>query len=449
MRADRLLVAVLFSAVGAACGGSSNPPSSPPGSGGSETIAGTERIGWNQRASNLAQLGTFNYRIYVDGVGNEAPDPRCDQSAGSDGFACSSRLPPMSNGTHTLQVGTYSRETGLESTRSAPLQVTVRASGAPSDDAQQKPLAMTTSEGVTLVRTDIVAGLDDPSDMAFATDSRLFIAERAGRIRIVTGTGLPPDPALVLDDAVTVNGAGGLLALALDPDFVRTRYVYLLHIAESSDGPAFRVSRYREAGGVLGERAVLFDRQPGSAIGPTGTLRFGADGKLYVLLDDGGDPDAAARAAVFNGKLLRLNADGTTPDDAPAANPVAAAGFTRPGGLDWQPGTRKTWTLDRLPALSRLQSWRGSGRGTAVKLPEAAGGSMAFYDGAIAALRGSLLVASPYRRELMRVRFDPADAETITNVETLLEAVDVRAVAEGPDGRVYVATRSEVWAFGR
>ena len=78
MRADRLLVAVLFSVVGAACGGSSNPPSSPPGSGGGETIAGTERIGWNQRASDRAELATFGYRIYVDGVGNEAPDPSCD-----------------------------------------------------------------------------------------------------------------------------------------------------------------------------------------------------------------------------------------------------------------------------------------------------------------------------------------------------------------------------------
>src|SRR5262249_7202880 len=115
----RLWIAFLTSTV-AACGGSTPPPPivTPPGT--SETINGTERIRWDQRAADAVELAAFGYAIYVDGTRTVASSVTCASSRSSAGFACSARLPPLTPGTHTLQLASFVNDGGLlESTRSA------------------------------------------------------------------------------------------------------------------------------------------------------------------------------------------------------------------------------------------------------------------------------------------------------------------------------------------
>ena len=107
----------------AACGGGS--PSSPNGA---ETITGAERLGWDQPAADAGELASFRYALYVDEARSEASDVTCAAGPSSAGFACTSRLPAMSNGVHTLQVAAFVLQDGAirESTRSAALRVTKR-----------------------------------------------------------------------------------------------------------------------------------------------------------------------------------------------------------------------------------------------------------------------------------------------------------------------------------
>ena len=107
----------------ASCGGGS--PSSPNGA---ETITGVERMGWDQPAADAGELASFRYAVYVDETRTEASDVACASVQSSAGFACTSRLPSMSNGVHTLQVAAYVLDGGAvrESTRSAALRVTKR-----------------------------------------------------------------------------------------------------------------------------------------------------------------------------------------------------------------------------------------------------------------------------------------------------------------------------------
>jgi len=80
---------ILITLFSAACGSSTPPaPSTGPGNGSSESITGRERIGWDQPASDSAELATFGYAIYVDGIRNEIIDPSCSGSASASGFSC-------------------------------------------------------------------------------------------------------------------------------------------------------------------------------------------------------------------------------------------------------------------------------------------------------------------------------------------------------------------------
>ena len=106
-----------------ACGGGS--PSSPNST---ETISGAERFGWDQPAADAGELASFRYALYVDEARSEAADVTCAAGQSTGGFSCSSRLPAISNGVHTLQVAAFVLDGGAirESTRSAPLRVLKR-----------------------------------------------------------------------------------------------------------------------------------------------------------------------------------------------------------------------------------------------------------------------------------------------------------------------------------
>ena len=167
----------------AGCGGSNNPPDS----GGSQTIRGNERIGWDQQAASASELAGFRYAIYVDGNRGELPDVTCANTAGSAGFACSGRLPGLSPGDHTLELASYVTVDGAiaESPKSAPLRVTVSAgltAPAPGVPSAERPSTSRPAAGdgrsvgdLTNLQTR-VEGLNEPVDFAIAADGRIFVA---------------------------------------------------------------------------------------------------------------------------------------------------------------------------------------------------------------------------------------------------------------------------------
>src|SRR4029079_2430103 len=122
-RRIRLSVAIVFACVVVACGGKS--PTSP---GTGDAITGSERFGWEQPAADAGELATFRYAMYVDEARGEAADVTCDPASTSGRFACTSRLPSMPNGMHTLQVAAFVIDAGLvrESARSASVRVVKR-----------------------------------------------------------------------------------------------------------------------------------------------------------------------------------------------------------------------------------------------------------------------------------------------------------------------------------
>ena len=188
-------------------------------------------------------------------------------------------------------------------------------------------------------------------------------------------------------------------------------------------------------------------------IHPSASLRFGPDGALYAGLDAGGDARRAGDLADPGGKVLRLDRDGGTPDDQPAATPLFSAGHDAPRGLAWQRASGALWVLDAPPLASVRLTAVAAGAGrpaggavlAAIALPElVAPSSAAFYRGdAIPDFKGDLLVAAGEGRHLLRLRFDDRDPWRVVSREVLLRDFPgpIRVVAVGSDGAIYFCTK--------
>jgi len=446
----RLLIAIATSAVAACGSGAPAPPlvNPPPAT---QTVNGSERIGWDQPSADAVDLVTIRYAIYVDGTRTEAAGVECAPSAGAAGFACTARLPAMTPGLHTLQLASFVNDGGvLESPRSAALQVTVTASSAATADARapaavplRKDIAANAarSRPADALAADLaVDGLDDPIDLAFAADGRLFVAERTGSIRIVRDGRLVAEPAL--SPGSVASERGQLLAIAIDPDVGRTHFVFIVFAARDAAGRmAFTLARFRESDDTLGDAAVLLDRIP-AGTPPRASLRFGADAKLYAAFDDGGDPRRAGDPASLNGKLLRLNADGTTPRDQ--ASPAIADGLIAPAGFDWS-GSAAIWIVEAAAGVPSQLRTLDPNRRYALPGGEAPSAILFAHGDPSSRIGGGLLIASADSSELLRVRFDPGTAAPVA-AERLAVDVDcgIQALAVAPDASVYAATPTRI-----
>lgn len=183
-------------------------------------------------------------------------------------------------------------------------------------------------------RVETVAeGLEVPWEVAFPDRSTILVTERPGRVRVIEDGELRDRPVAELD--VVDQGEGGLLGMALHPEFPDTRAAYLYYT--SSEGN--RVSRFS-----VDEQLRFGDEEELVAIpeGPVhdgGRIAFGPDGLLYVGTGETGEPDLAAERDSLAGKVLRITEDGEPADDNPFGDsPVFSWGHRNVQGLDWDRG---------------------------------------------------------------------------------------------------------------
>ena len=189
----------------------------------------------------------------------------------------------------------------------------------------------------------VASGLQVPWEIAFLPDGRALITERPGRVRLMTASRrLLATPAAVV--AVRDRGEGGLLGLAVDPDFRRTRYVYLYRSTDSGN----EIVRYRMTGSRLLAPRVIVAGVPVGNTHDGGRIHFGPDRWLYIATGDTRQEALSQNRGSLAGKLLRLS-PGAYRGTARARPQIVSIGHRNPQGFDWQPGTGRLVATEHGP----------------------------------------------------------------------------------------------------
>jgi glucose/arabinose dehydrogenase len=170
---------------------------------------------------------------------------------------------------------------------------------------------------------EVASGLSNATTMALAPDGRIFVAEQAGRVRVVEDDQLLSAPFVDLSKVVDSSGERGLLGIAFDPDFSNNGYVYLYFTRKAMrTKPAHnRIVRFTAGGdqAVEGSAKLILrlDDLSGATNHNGGAIHFGGDGKLYVAVGENADRDNSQSLKNLLGKMLRINRNGTIPRDNP------------------------------------------------------------------------------------------------------------------------------------
>ncbi|MFZ0202969.1 MAG: PQQ-dependent sugar dehydrogenase [Nitrososphaeraceae archaeon] len=199
------------------------------------------------------------------------------------------------------------------------------------------------------IRT-IAQNLDVPWAIDIAVDNRIFFTEKPGRLGMIHANG-----TLASEPVVNIHtediGEAGLMGLALHPNFTQNHLMYVYHTYAKNGGLYNKVLMLTEKNNKIVNSKIILDGIPASDSNNGGRIKFGPDGKLYVSTGDSETPELAQNTKSLAGKLLRLNDDGTIPDDNPIPeSPVYSYGHRDIQGFAWHPITKKLYASEHGPA---------------------------------------------------------------------------------------------------
>lgn len=337
------------------------------------------------------------------------------------------------------------------------------------------------SQHYALRAVTVAEGLEHPWGLAFLPDGALLVTEREGRVRLVSAGGRL-SPPLAGVPAVYASGQGGMLDVALDPDFERNGMIYLSYAEPGPGGAGTAVARARldRAGVRLEGLRVIFRQEPKSRGGRHfgGRLVFARDGRLFITVGERGERDRVQDFSVNRGQVIRINADGSVPEDNPFVGKtgkrpeVWSHGHRNPQGAALHPTTGELWLHEHgarggdevniarsgrnygwpIIAYGRHYSGDRIGIGTHKEGleqplhywdPSIAPSGMTFYTGDLfPKWRGSLLVGALKFQLVSRLTLS---GERVLEEERFLEGLDerIRDIRQGPHGALYLLTDSD------
>jgi glucose/arabinose dehydrogenase len=321
----------------------------------------------------------------------------------------------------------------------APEAATAAASATPT----ASPTAAATAAKVPARRT-IATGLHVPWGIAFLPNGDALVSERTtGTILRIPHGGGKPRLAMTVPGVSTDAGEGGLLGLAVSPDYASDHLVYA-YFTTSTDN---RIARFTLGGAV---HPIVTGIKAG-AIHNGGRIAFGPDGKLYAGVGETGDRGLAQQRDALNGKILRMNPDGSVPAGNPFGTLVWTWGHRNVQGLAWDRSGRMWATEFGQDTFDEINIIR-KGRNYGWPVVEGKGATQGKYTNPLvtwptsqaspsgaAIIGGTLYVGALQGQCVWRIPLHGAAVGTPTRILTGRYG-RIRTVVAAPDGTLWIAT---------
>ena len=297
----------------------------------------------------------------------------------------------------------------------------------------------------------IAENLTIPWDIAFLPTREMLITERIGNL-LKIGT----DKKIIPIEGVKHIGEGGLLGVALHPNFAKNNWLYLYLTTETSTGLSNRVERYTLNQDKLTDKTVIIKDIPGANYHDGGKIAFGPDGFLYITAGDSDRSNLAQDTNSLAGKILRVKDDGSIPSDNPFGNAVYSYGHRNPQGLAWDDQGRlfatehgRSGILSGFDELNLIEKganygWpkiQGDEKKEEMKNPIIhSGPDKTWAPAAALYFRESIFFTGLRGESLYQAKISPEGK--IEKLETNLREKfgRLRALALGPDGYFYIST---------
>jgi glucose/arabinose dehydrogenase len=295
------------------------------------------------------------------------------------------------------------------------------------------------------VAAEIIAeNLDTPWAIAFLPDDTLIFTERAGRVSRIKNEEIN----LLAKIDVNEESESGLLGVAVDPDFNKNHFIYLYYTHEKGN----RVSRYffNENVQNLEEETILLDDIPNARFHDGGRIKFGPDGKLYITTGDATEPSSAQDLNSLAGKILRMNKDGSIPEDNPFSNYIYSYGHRNPQGITWHPETQELYASEHGPTrndeINLIQKGKNYGwpnqectESGEYENPIRCFSEFTLAPSGIAFYHGDLYVAGLRGTHLRRIVFGEEGMSIVQEEKLFSDLGRIREVVEH-QGYLYIAT---------
>lgn len=320
----------------------------------------------------------------------------------------------------------------------------------------------------------IIDGLEHPWALAFLPDGRMLVTERPGRLRVVSQAGALSKPIANLP-AIHAKGQGGLLDVILDPEFVSNKRIYFSYSAKIGQKSATAVVRATLAGLTLDDVEVIFQQSPALA----GSHHYGSrlvidkEGYLFITLGERGQRKKAQALDNHLGKVVRINRDGSVPQDNPfighknALPEIWSFGHRNPQGAALHPETGQLWIHEHgprggdeinIPKAGKNYGWPLVSFGShysGIPIPDnanradiiyplhywtpsiAPSGMMFYVGNKFPSWQGSLFVGALAGQHVARLELD---GQQVLSEEKIIDdlGVRVRDIAVDSDGYIYL-----------
>lgn len=301
---------------------------------------------------------------------------------------------------------------------------------------------------VTGLPVEVLAeNLDTPWAVGFLPDGKLLVTERPGNLRVINQGGTQ---SIRIEGVVEV-GEGGLLGLAVDPEYSLNNNIYLYFTYfGGGERTLNRVVKYKLENNSLSERIVLVDNIPGAKNHNGGRIKFGPDGYLYITTGDASNPSLSQDKNSLAGKILRITKDGKPAPGNPFNNLTYSFGHRNPQGLAWD-NTGRLWETEHGPnaldevnliEIGKNYGWplvTGGQQRLGLEKPLINSGSDTWAP-AGAAFMGSKLFFGGLKGEALYI----LDTNNLTLEQRFKgEFGRIREVVLGPDGKLYIATSNK------